>query len=60
VIGIKESCLAKILSEFHGQEESIDRMIERSLLRDDIKADYASYYKEKMKRLNDNVDREKK
>jgi serine/threonine-protein kinase HipA len=52
VLGIKESRLEKILNEFKGKEESIDYLVDRSFLNHEIKADFKSYYKDKLKRIN--------
>lgn len=51
VLGIKKSRVEKILNEFKGKEESIDLMIDRSFLKDEIKAEYKTYYKDKLKRI---------
>jgi serine/threonine-protein kinase HipA len=51
VVGIKESRVAKIINEFNGNDEGIDYLIDRSFLNDEIKVDFKSYYKDKLKRL---------
>jgi serine/threonine-protein kinase HipA len=51
VLGIKESRVEKILNEFKGKEESIDLMVDRSFMKDEIKAEYKSYYKDKLTRI---------
>jgi serine/threonine-protein kinase HipA len=52
VLGIKESRVEKILNEFRGKDESIDHMIDRSFLKDEIKSEFKAYYKDKLKRIN--------
>lgn len=50
--GIKESRIAKIISEFKGKEESVDNLVNRSFLNDEIKRDFKTYFKEKLTRIN--------
>jgi hypothetical protein len=52
VPGIKESCVEKILSEFNGKQDGIDNLVSRSLLKDEIKADFKDFCKDKLKRIN--------
>lgn len=52
VLGIKESRVTKMIDEFKGKEDSIDSLVDRSFLKDQIKADYKHYYKDKIKRLS--------
>jgi len=52
VLGIKESRIIKIIAEFNGKEEKIDSLIDSSYLNEPIKAEYKSYYKDKIKRIN--------
>jgi len=51
VLGIKESRVVKIIEEFHGKEEDIDRLVDASFLNEDIKAFYKATYKDKKTRL---------
>lgn len=51
VLGIKDSRVVKIIEEFNGKEESIDRLIDASFLRDDVKQLYKQTYKDKLTRL---------
>ena len=51
VLGIKESRVVKIIKEFDGKEESVDRLVDKSFLRDDFKEYYKQTYKDKLKRL---------
>lgn len=51
VLGIKESRVVKIIEEFNGKEEAVDRLIDSSFLNDDIKAFYKTTYKDKTARL---------
>jgi serine/threonine-protein kinase HipA len=51
VIGIKDSRVARIINEFNGKDESIDHLVDRSFLKDEIKVDFKSYYKDKLKRI---------
>lgn len=50
-LGIKESRVVKIIEEFNGKEEGIDRLVDASFLRDDLKAFYKQTYKDKLTRL---------
>ncbi|MBE9462006.1 type II toxin-antitoxin system HipA family toxin [Dyadobacter subterraneus] len=52
VLGIKESRIIKIISEFNQKEEKIDFLIDSSYLNERIKDEYKSYYKDKIKRIN--------
>lgn len=49
--GIKESRVVKIIEEFNGKEESVDRLVNKSFLRDDLKEYYMQTYKDKLTRL---------
>jgi serine/threonine-protein kinase HipA len=51
VLGIKESRVVKIIEEFNGKEEGIDRLVEASFLRDDVKQLYKQTYKDKLTRM---------
>lgn len=51
VLGIKESRVVKIIGEFNGKEESIDKLVDASFLRDDLKGLYKQTYKDKLTRL---------
>lgn len=51
VLGIKESRVVKITEEFNGKEASVDRLIDASFLRDDVKQLYEQTYKDKLTRL---------
>ena len=51
VLGIKESRVVKIIEEFNGKEEDIDRLVDASILNDDIKVFYKNTYKDKTTRL---------
>ena len=51
VLGIKESRVVKMIAEFNGKEESVDRLVDSSLLSDDIKVIYKNAYKDKTTRL---------
>lgn len=51
VLGIKESRVVKIIEEFNGKEESIDKLVDASFLRDDLKEFYKQTYKDKLTRL---------
>lgn len=52
VLGIKESRIIKIIAEFKGKEERIDFLIDHSYLNEPLKAEYKTYYKDKIKRMN--------
>jgi serine/threonine-protein kinase HipA len=52
VLGIKESRVVKIIEEFNGKEESVDRLIDASFLSDDIKVIYKNTYRDKTTRLS--------
>lgn len=52
VLGIKESRIFKIITEFNGKEEKIDHLIDNSHLNEVIKAEYKTYYKDRIKRIN--------
>jgi hypothetical protein len=41
----------KIIEEFKGKEESVDRLVDASFLSDDIKMIYKNAYKDKTTRL---------
>lgn len=51
VLGIKESRVVKIIEEFNGKEASIEKLVDASLLGDDIKIIYKNTYKDKMTRM---------
>jgi serine/threonine-protein kinase HipA len=51
VSGIKDSRVVKIIEEFNGKEESIDRLIDASFLNDDLKIIYKNTYKDRITRL---------
>lgn len=51
VLGIKESRVVKIIEDFNGKGESIDRLVDASFLNEDIKAFYKTTYKDKTTRL---------
>lgn len=51
VLGIKESRVVKIIEAFEGKEESVDRLVDKSFLRDDLKEYYKQTYKDKLTRL---------
>lgn len=51
VLGIKESRVVKIIEEFNGKEEGIDRLVDASFLRDDVKQLYKQTYKDKLTRM---------
>lgn len=51
VLGIKESRVVKIIEEFDGKEERVDRLVDKSFLRDDLKEYYKHTYKGKLTRL---------
>lgn len=51
VLGIKESRVVKTIEEFDGKEESVDRLVDKSFLRDDLKEYYKQTYKDKLTRL---------
>lgn len=51
VLGIKESRVVKIIEEFNGKEEGVDRLIDASFLRNDLKEYYKQIYKDKLTRL---------
>jgi len=50
-LAIKESRVVKIIEEFNGKDEGIDRLVDASFLRDDLKAFYKQTYKDKLTRL---------
>ena len=52
VLGIKESRAVKIIEEFNGKEDSVDKLVDASFLRDDIKVIYKNTYKDKTTRLS--------
>lgn len=52
VLGTKESRVVKIIEEFNGKEESVDKLVDASFLRDDIKVIYKNTYKDKTTRLS--------
>ena len=52
LIGIKESRVEKIISEFSEIHEAIQTLIRRSFLKDSIKDIYEKLYMDKVKRLN--------
>jgi serine/threonine-protein kinase HipA len=51
VLGIKESRVVKIIEEFNGKEEAVDRLVDASFLNDEIKTYYKTTYKDKTTRL---------
>lgn len=51
VLGIKESRVVKIIEAFEGKEKSVDRLVDKSFLRDDLKEYYKQTYKDKLTRL---------
>lgn len=51
VLGIKESRVVKIIEEFNGKEEGIDRLVDASFLSDDVKQLYKQTYKDKLTRM---------
>lgn len=51
VLGIKESRVVKIIEVFNGKEEGIDRLVDASFLRDDVKLLYKRTYKDKLTRM---------
>ncbi len=51
VLGIKESRVVKIIVEFNGKEASVDRLVDASFLRDDVKQLYKQTYKDKLTRM---------
>jgi serine/threonine-protein kinase HipA len=51
VLGIKESRVVKIICEFNGKEESVDKLVDASFLRDDVKEFYKQTYKDKLTRM---------
>lgn len=51
VLGIKESRVVKIIEVFNGNQESVDRLVDASFLRDDVKQFYKQTYKDKLSRL---------
>lgn len=51
VLGIKESRVMKIIEEFNGKEEAVDRLVDASFLNDDTKTFHKTTYKDKMTRL---------
>lgn len=50
-LGIKESRVLKIINEFSGDNPDIINLIDKSLLRDDMKIAYKEHYRDKVKRL---------
>lgn len=52
VLGIKESRVVKIIDDFNGKEESVDRLVDASFLGGDIKVIYKNTYKDKMTRMS--------
>jgi serine/threonine-protein kinase HipA len=51
VLGIKETRLFKIIQEFNGKEANIDKLVDASFLRNDLKEYYKETYKDKLTRL---------
>lgn len=51
VLGIKESRIVKIIEEFSGQEEGVDKLVDASFLRGDLKELYKQTYRDKLTRL---------
>ena len=51
VLGIKKSRVVKIIEEFNGKEEGIDKLVDTSFLRDDVKQLYKQTYKDKLTRM---------
>lgn len=51
VLGIKENRVIKIIHEFHGKEERIDKLIYASFLSDGLKEKYKQTYTDKLTRL---------
>ncbi len=51
VIRIKETRLTRIIDDFIDKDESVDYLVGRSFLEDDIKESFKSYYKDKLKRI---------
>ncbi|MBT1687535.1 hypothetical protein [Dawidia soli] len=51
IIGIKETRVIKIMGEFNDKEESIDKLVDTSFLRDDLKEFYKHSYKDRLTRL---------
>jgi serine/threonine-protein kinase HipA len=51
VLEIKESRVVRIIEEFNGKEESIDRLIDASFLYEEIKAFFKNTYKDKTTRM---------
>ena len=51
VLGIKESRVDKIIEAFDGKEESVDSLVDKSFLRDDLKEYYKQTYKDKLTRV---------
>lgn len=54
-IGIKNSRVKKILAEFNTSNKSVYQLIERSYLNEECKKLYASYYEDRLSRMNMNV-----
>src|SRR5690606_25535582 len=52
VLGIKESRAVRIIESFHGNEERINRLVDGSFLRDDLKVFFKNTYRDKATRLN--------
>jgi serine/threonine-protein kinase HipA len=51
VLRIKESRVSKIIEEFNSKDEGIDRLVNASFLRDDLREFYKQTYKDKLTRL---------
>lgn len=51
VLGIKESRVVKIIEAFDDKEESVDRLVDKSFLKDDLKEYYKQAHKDKLTRL---------
>lgn len=51
VLGIKESRVVKIIEKFNGKEDGIDRLVDASFLRYDVKQLYKQKYKDKLTRM---------
>jgi hypothetical protein len=50
-LGIKDSRVVKIINEFKTDENDIVTFIDKSFLREDLKASYKEFIKDKVKRL---------
>lgn len=51
MLGVKESRIVKIIEVFNGKEDGIDRLVDASFLRYDVKQLYKQTYKDKLTRM---------